>query len=48
MPPDLAAGLMGHSIQVHIQTYRAWIDRATYRRAYDALINRENAPKAPL
>ncbi|MBD2462305.1 integrase [Oscillatoria sp. FACHB-1407] len=48
LPPDLAAGLMGHSIQVHIQTYRAWIDRATYRRAYEALINRENAPKAPL
>lgn len=48
LPPDLAAGLMGHSLQVHIQTYRAWIDRATYRRAYEALINRGDAPKAPI
>jgi integrase len=47
LPPDLAAGLMGHSIQVHIQTYRAWIDRGTYRRAYDALINRGDRPLAP-
>lgn len=47
LPPDLAAGLMGHSIQVHIQTYRAWIDRGTYRRAYDALINRGDRPVAP-
>jgi integrase len=48
LPPDLAAGLMGHSIQVHMQTYRAWIDRETYRRAYEALINRGDAPKAPM
>jgi integrase len=47
LPPDLAAGLMGHSIQVHIQTYRAWIDRGTYRRAYDALINRSERPLPP-
>lgn len=46
-PPDLAAGLMGHSIQVHIKTYRAWIDKATYRRAYEALINRDNRPLSP-
>ena len=47
LPPDLAAGLMGHSVSVHINTYRAWIDRATYRRAYDALINRGDRPVAP-
>ena len=47
LPPDLAAGLMGHSVQIHIRTYRAWIDEATYRRTYDALINREDRPKAP-
>jgi integrase len=47
LPPDLAAGLMGHSVSIHINTYRAWIDRATYRRAYDALINRGDAPKPP-
>jgi len=47
LPPDMAAGLMGHSVQIHIKTYRAWIDKATYRRAYDALINRGDKPKAP-
>lgn len=48
LSPDMAAGLMGHSVQVHIQTYRAWIDRATYRRAYDALINRAGRPEPPV
>lgn len=48
LPPDMAAGLMGHSVQIHINTYRAWIDRATYRRAYDVLINRGDKPKAPI
>jgi integrase len=47
LPPDLAAGLMGHSIQIHMNTYRAWIDKATYRRAYDALINRADRPAPP-
>lgn len=47
LPPDMAAGLMGHSVAVHLETYRAWIDRATYRRAYDALINRADKPKPP-
>lgn len=48
LPPDMASGLMGHSVQVHLQTYRAWIDRATYRRAYEALINRGDQPKPPM
>lgn len=47
LPPDMAAGLMGHSVQMHIQTYRAWIDRATYRRTYDTLINRGDRPVPP-
>jgi len=47
IPPDLAAGLMGHSVQMHIDIYRAWIDRATYRRAYEALINRSDRPLPP-
>lgn len=47
LPPDMAAGLMGHSVQVHIQTYRAWIDKETYHRAYNALINRGDRPAPP-
>ena len=48
LPPDMAAGLMGHSVQIHIKTYRAWIDKATYRRAYDALIHRGDRPAPPI
>jgi integrase len=47
LAPDWAAGLMGHSLQVHISTYRAWIDEATYRKAYEAVINRRDRPLPP-
>lgn len=47
LAPDWAAGLMGHSLQVHLNTYRAWIDEAIYRRAYEAVINRNDRPSAP-
>lgn len=47
LPPDMAAGLMGHSVQTHIDVYRAWIDQATYRKAYDSLINRVDRPTPP-
>ncbi|MBW4694665.1 MAG: site-specific integrase [Lyngbya sp. HA4199-MV5] len=44
---DLGAQLMGHSPEVHKQTYRAWIDEATYRKVFDRLVYRSDAPKAP-
>jgi integrase len=47
LTPDWAAGLMGHSIAVHTNTYRAWIDEATYRKAYEAVINRDGRPLPP-
>jgi len=47
LAPDWAAGLMGHSLPVHLKTYRAWIDEATYRRAYELVINRSDRPKPP-
>lgn len=48
LAPDWAAGLMGHSLSVHLSTYRAWIDEATYRKAYEAVINRSDRPLAPI
>lgn len=33
VPPDKMALSMGHSLSVHIQTYRAWINRATFAQA---------------
>ena len=47
LTPDWSAGLMGHSMQVHLKTYRAWIDEATYRKAYEAVINRDGRPLPP-
>lgn len=47
LAPDWSAGLMGHSLQVHLTTYRAWIDEATYRKAYKAVINRCDRPLPP-
>ncbi len=47
LAPDWAAGLMGHSLAVHLKTYRAWIDEATYRRAYELVINRSDRPLPP-
>lgn len=47
LAPDWAAGLMGHSLAVHQATYRAWIDEATYRRAYEMVINRSDRPMPP-
>jgi integrase len=47
LAPDWAAGLMGHSTQVHEATYRAWIDEATYLKVYRQLIYREGRPLPP-
>ncbi|ARV62857.1 integrase [Nostocales cyanobacterium HT-58-2] len=47
LAPDWAAGLMGHSVKVHIGTYRAWIDEATYLRVYRQIIYRDERPLPP-
>ncbi|KJH72354.1 site-specific integrase [Aliterella atlantica] len=47
MAPDWAAGLMGHSVRVHLNTYRAWIDEQTYRRVYQAILGRSDRPLPP-
>lgn len=47
IPPDWAAHLMGHSLKVHMETYRAWIKWETYQKAYEALIVRSDRPQPP-
>ena len=37
-PADLTAKLMGHSLQVQLNTYRAWWSESTYRKMYEAAI----------
>ncbi|MBW4598938.1 MAG: integrase [Calothrix sp. FI2-JRJ7] len=45
--PTQSAKLMGHSWQIHLQTYRAWIDEEVYDKAYLAKISNPNRPLPP-
>jgi integrase len=47
LAPDWAAGLMGHSVKVHLSTYRAWIDEKIYLKVYQSVIDRPNRPLPP-
>lgn len=47
LTPEWAAKLMGHSESVHSNTYRAWIDKNTYLKAFHSIIFRENRPLPP-
>ena len=39
--PDLAAKLMGHSLQIHLNCYRAWITESEYLAMVDEILNRD-------
>ncbi|MFY7929626.1 MAG: hypothetical protein ACOVS5_12215, partial [Oligoflexus sp.] len=47
LPYELAAKQMGHSTAVHERTYHRWITAETHQRAYDALTQRADRPRAP-
>ncbi|HEY9634531.1 MAG TPA: site-specific integrase [Coleofasciculaceae cyanobacterium] len=44
---SLAAQQMGHSVQVHTDLYHLWISDRHHQRAFEALMNRSDRPKAP-
>lgn len=44
---SLAAAEMGHSAQVHSETYHKWISEDVHDRAFEALISRPDRPKPP-
>jgi integrase len=48
MDVSLAAAQMGHSVQVHCQVYHHWISKDVHQRAYQALLNRVDRPRAPM
>lgn len=45
--PDRASKLMGHSLSVHTQVYRAWFDDEVYIQDYQRIINRSDRPLPP-
>jgi integrase len=44
---SLAAQQMGHSVQMHSETYHHWISEDVHQRAFDALMLKSDRPKAP-
>jgi integrase len=44
---SLASQQMGHSAQVHTDTYHAWISERHHQRAYEAIMMRSDRPKPP-
>lgn len=45
--PTQSAKMMGHSWQIHLRTYRAWIDEEVYDKAYKQIISKPNRPLPP-
>jgi integrase len=46
-PVELAARQMGHSVEMHTQTYHRWINREHQQKVYDLLVNRSDRPRSP-
>lgn len=44
---SLAAQQMGHSVQVHTETYHAWISEQQHRQAFERMQHQANRPQAP-
>ena len=44
----LAASMMGHSVQVHSQVYRHWLNKDIFQKAYYNLLNNPNRPLPPI
>ena len=42
LTPDVAAKLMGHTVKIHLETYRRWIGEEVYVDAYKKAIERFN------
>lgn len=46
-PTELAAAQMGHSHDVHSQTYHRWISTRHHQRVFDLLVTRTDRPRPP-
>lgn len=47
LPVELAAQQMGHSVQIHTNTYHHWISDRHHQRAYELLMMRSDRPRPP-
>ena len=45
---DDAARMMGHSVDVHKETYQRWFGDEVYKRSYDAIAKDSDRPRPPL
>lgn len=46
--PDRAAFMMGHSLNVHMTTYRAWFDEEVYDKVYQNAVENPSRPLPPI
>lgn len=48
VPVSLAAKWMGHSVEIHTETYQAWISEEMETEVYEKSLQNPNRPQAPL
>jgi hypothetical protein len=47
LPLELAAQQMGHSMQIHSQTYHKWISDRHHKQAFDRILAKPDRIKPP-
>ncbi|MEM9770974.1 MAG: hypothetical protein AAF889_05150 [Cyanobacteria bacterium P01_D01_bin.73] len=48
LPVELAARQMGHSLEIHTETYHHWINTDVQQQIHETLINRSDRPRPPV
>jgi integrase len=48
LPIAIAARMMGHSVEVHTQTYHRWMNDDQYRQSDDRVCRAPNRPTPPV
>ena len=48
LPIAIAARMMGHSVEVHTQTYHRWMNDDQYRQSYDRVCRAPDRPTPPV
>lgn len=47
LPPDWMAKAMGHSLDVHLRTYRQWIQQSAYDAIYEGVVGKQQNGDPP-
>jgi hypothetical protein len=47
MDVTMSSRMLGHSVKIHTEIYRHWIDKDSFNRAYQRLISHPDRPLSP-